>query len=301
MPGALPLATIVSGVQPTKQNLLQQRRDESALLGQERGCASNSGILPDASIRLPSLLAQCEQDARSTNSQMAVLRHGNNGAISARSSGSSGLALTRSASLRAPSSIAVCCQNGCAHCERARRLDAGYSRLANCRQRFLGPAQTKTAPGPALPWPASSAAPSDKHLSVALRCFRYAIRSAEQQSQICILIASCSVIRPKLGDFRRDRLRLSGLSSCQSEAQPAIVRLAIFRRDFYRCGISGLGDIVDGVLLRVTWRVPTPSREYSRVLEPVATRSLLQLLNPGVFAPRQGTYVGALARSGTVH
>ena len=66
---------------------------------------SNSGILPDASIRLRSLLtrvrARCPLDI---TAMMAVLRHCSSGAIRARSSGNSGLALRRRASCRAPCS-----------------------------------------------------------------------------------------------------------------------------------------------------------------------------------------------------
>ena len=64
----------------------------------------------------------------------------------------------------------------------------------------------------------------DEHLSIALRCFRYVTRRAEQQSQINILVARCCVIWPYLSDFGGDRLRLSRFSGRERETQPAGVR-----------------------------------------------------------------------------
>ncbi len=77
-PKALPWATFVSGFQPAKQELGQQRSDESAFLRQKRFGSEEARVVPGAFF------------------------------------------------------VAVGGQNCRAHRERARRLDAGYPRLADC-------------------------------------------------------------------------------------------------------------------------------------------------------------------------
>src|SRR5206468_6324337 len=76
--------------------------------------------------------------------------------------------------------VAVCRQDGCANCHWAWRLNARYPWFADCCQRILVPAQTKTRQAECCSGHPVPRLLSDKHLSFALRCFRCAIRSAEQ-------------------------------------------------------------------------------------------------------------------------
>src|SRR5436190_21383123 len=67
--------------------------------------------------------------------------------------------------------ISVCSQNRCAYRKRARRLDACYPWLADCGQRFLVPAKTKTGQAECcarLPVPRFF---RDEHFGFAFRCF----------------------------------------------------------------------------------------------------------------------------------
>src|SRR2546423_5349370 len=78
--------------------------------------------------------------------------------------------------------VAVCRQNRCAHRESPGGFDASYVRVADCGERILAPAQTKTRQAECRARRPVSRLFCDKQLSVALCRFGCAVRRAEQQS-----------------------------------------------------------------------------------------------------------------------